>query len=373
MLLFWVLAALMTFAAALAVMLPFLRRREEATAGSAHDLAVYRDQLAELEQELARGLISRPDAQQARAEIGRRILRLQEEEKAAGQSVQARRAGTVRAIAAAAVLAVPAVSWGLYAFLGSPGLPALPLAARLNADPAQAPLEELIARAEAHLADNPQDARGWEVLAPVYARLGRFGDAAAAYRRTIALAGPSAARHAALGEALVGEAGGIVTADAEAAFAEALALDADNPRARFFIAMARAQEGKTEEARALWQQMAAELPPDSPWREMAGQAAASLSAAGPSEADIAAAQDMSPEARREMIEGMVAGLDARLREEPGDAEAWRRLLRSYVVLDRREEARAALQRALAAFGADSREGQALAEFARELGIDDEGR
>ncbi|MCT7376052.1 c-type cytochrome biogenesis protein CcmI [Chelativorans salis] len=369
--LFWVLAALLTLIASLAVMLPFLRRRGDRSLGVEHDLAVYRDQLAELEQEVGRGLISKADAAEARAEIGRRILRLRGAGKADSGGAGGRSA---RAIAAAAVLAVPLVSWGLYAFLGSPGMPALPLQARLTIDPSQASLDELVARAEAHLADNPQDARGWEVLAPIYARLGRYGDAAAAYRRTIALTGPSAAREAALGEALVGEAGGIVTAEAEAGFERALEIDAANPRARFFIAMARAQEGNTAEARAMWEEMAAGLPQDSPWKEVAGQAIAGLTGSGgevpeePSEADITAAEEMTPEARQEMVEGMVARLDARLREDPADIEAWRRLLRSYVVLGRRDEAGEALERALAAFGADSKEAETLTEYAETLGV-----
>ncbi|WP_159593060.1 c-type cytochrome biogenesis protein CcmI [Chelativorans xinjiangense] len=368
--LFWVLAALLTLIASLAVMLPFLRRRGDQRAGAEHDLAVYRDQLAELEQEVGRGLISKADAAEARAEIGRRILRLSEAGKPDGGAGGERSA---RTIAAAAVLAVPLVSWGLYAFLGSPGTPALPLQARLTIDPSQASIDELVARAEAHLADNPQDARGWEVLAPIYARLGRYGDAAVAYRKTIALTGPSAAREAALGEALVGEAGGIVTAEAEAAFERALEIDAANPRARFFIAMARAQEGNTAEARTIWEKMAAGLPQDSPWKEVAGQAIAGLTgsegeAPGPSEADITAAEEMTPAARQEMIEGMVAGLDARLREDPADIEAWRRLLRSYVVLGRKDEAGEALERALAAFGADSEEAETLTEYAETLGV-----
>ena len=371
--LFWVLIALLTLIASLAVMWPFLRNEGHAAPGAEHDLAVYRDQLSELDRDARRGLIPEEDAAEARAEIGRRILRLKQAGISGTSAGVATKRKLVAAIAMTGVLAVPAVSWGFYALLGTPGLPALPLAARLTADPANASIDELIARMEAHLSANPDDARGWETLAPVYARLGRYADAAAAYRRTIELSGPTAEGQARLGEALVGESGGIVTADAEAAFEHALGLDPANPRARFFLAMARAQEGKPQEAGAIWQKMAAELPDGSAWKSAANQALAGLSvregeSAEPSEDELAAVERMDPEARQDMIEGMVASLDARLRENPDDVEGWRRLLRSYVVLGMTNEAEEALARARDALGPDSPDASALADFAVELGI-----
>jgi len=374
--LFWVLAALLTLAAALAVMRPFLRRKKSDRPGAAHDLAVYRDQLAELDQEVKRGLVSETDAAEARAEIGRRILRLSQ---SASDGVASESGGRLeRIIAIAAILAVPALSWGLYSALGSPGLPSMPLQARLNGDPAHAPLEDLIARAEAYLADHPDDARGWETLAPVYARMGRFADAVAAYRRTIAIAGANSEREAGLGEAMVGQSGGIITAEAEAAFNRALAVDESNPRARFFIGLARAQEGKRDSSRAIWQDMMSGLPDDSPWKAAAAQAIAGLdgmaaqnppmAAKNPSEEQLAAAQQMAPEERQQMIEGMVASLDAKLRQNPNDPEGWSRLLRSYVVLGREDDAVRALERGLAALGPETAEGKSLSELAETLGI-----
>src|SRR5690606_17963156 len=125
------------------VMWPFLRGGNRATVGADHDLAVYRDQLAELEQEVGRGLISEASAAEARAEIGRRILQLKEAEAdGGGQAGQGRR--LARAVAFTAVLAVPVMSWSLYSVLGSPGMGSEPLAARLSRDPALASIEELI-------------------------------------------------------------------------------------------------------------------------------------------------------------------------------------------------------------------------------------
>jgi len=375
---FWVLAALLTLAAALAVMRPFLRGKEVDAASAAHDLAVYRDQLAELEQEVKRGLVGEGDAAEARAEIGRRILKLSQS-SAEGSGEGGSRTNLVRGAAVAAVLAVPVLSWGVYSLIGSPGLPAMPLQARLSEDPANASVESLIARAEAYLAEHPEDARGWETLAPVYTRLGRYADAIAAYRRTIGIAGSTPAREAGLGAAMVGESGGIITADAEAAFNRALALDKNNPDARFFIALARAQEGKRDEARAIWQELASSLPEESPWKAAAAQAMAGLeqkaaqempapAAPGRSAEQAAAAEEMTPEARQGMIEGMVANLDAKLRDNPKDPEGWGRLVRSYVVLGRQDNARDALERGLVALGPDSAEGKALTGLAEALGI-----
>jgi cytochrome c-type biogenesis protein CcmH len=367
---FWIITALLTAVASIAVMYPFLRK-QKAAADSEHDLAVYRDQLSELENEVKRGLISKEDAAEARAEIGRRILKLTTSADAANEGQRLGSSG--RLIAAAGILAIPLISWGLYSYLGSPGVPAMPLAQRLESDPARASVEELIGRAETHLASNPQDVKGWETLAPVYMRLGRFQDAARAFSQLIALQGPSADTQAMLGEALVGTTGGIVTADAVAVFEKALALDAKEPRARFFIGLARAQEGKLADARTVWNEMVADLPASSPWHSVAqealsGSAGNDQAAAGSTESAAAEPVPDNADGQMEMIEGMVAGLDARLRDNPNDPEGWQRLIRSYIVLQRKDAAQDALQRGVSALGNDSTAGKELAAFANELGI-----
>ena len=134
--LFWVTATLLTACAVLSVLVPLVRRAPDAEQPSSHDLEVYRDQLAELDRDAARGLIRAAEAEEARAEIARRILKIAGEHSgpAAGRP---RKFGVARAGAFAAVLSVPLVSWGLYAVLGSPDMPSQPLAARLAADPAE--------------------------------------------------------------------------------------------------------------------------------------------------------------------------------------------------------------------------------------------
>src|SRR5690606_11432512 len=119
---------------------------------------------------------------------------------------------------------------------------------RLAKNPADSSIEELVARAEAHLAANPSDGRGWDVVAPIYLRMQRFSDSATAYRNAIRLDGNSAARQAGLGEAIANAAGGIVSTDAQAAFEAALKLDPSDAKANFYLAMGLAQEGRSEEA-----------------------------------------------------------------------------------------------------------------------------
>jgi cytochrome c-type biogenesis protein CcmH len=219
--LFWIIAASLTLLACLAVLLPMARTRTANPGDASHDIEVYRDQLAELERDTARGTIGAAEAEQARTEIARRILKA-EAERGAEVSAGGTRAG--RAIATAAVLAIPVVAWSVYASTGSPELPAQPLQARLDKNPADSTIDELVARAEKHLSNNPSDGRGWDVLAPIYVRLDRHQDAAIAYRNAMRLLGATAAREIGLGDAITAAQGGLVTTEAQAAFQRALAL-----------------------------------------------------------------------------------------------------------------------------------------------------
>lgn len=373
---FWFVAALLTFGASVAVLLPLTASsRRSRSPGQQHDLAVYRDQLAELDRDAARGLIGPEDAETARAEIARRIIKADSGEQTTSGTARWSFAG--RMLGAAAVLMVPLVSWGLYATLGSPAIPSQPLQARLAQNPADSSVEELIARAEGHLAANPQDGRGWDVLAPIYLRLGRYDQAVTAYRNAIRLEGASAAREAGLGEALTNAGGGVVSAGAQQAFERALQLEPAQPKARFFLAVAMLQDGRTDEAVKAWEAMGADLAEDSPWREPVAQAVAEARARvaaddkqdnGPTQAEIDAAASMTSGDRQAMIETMVAGLDQKLRENPQDADGWMKLVRSYVVLGKMQEARGALDRGLEALGAASDGGRRLKELAAGLDI-----
>ncbi|KQU66943.1 cytochrome C [Aminobacter sp. DSM 101952] len=373
--LFWVIAALLTLGASLAVLLP-LTRQVEGQSDTSHDLEVYRDQLAELDRDAARGLIAPADAEQARAEIARRIIKLDAE---GGAKMKGASQFAPRLVGVVAVLAIPVLSWSIYTSIGSPDVPSQPLKARLEQKPADSSVDELIARAEAHLVANPSDGRGWDVLAPIYQRMGRADDAVTAYRNAIRLEGSTAARQSGLGEAIAGASDGIVTSDARVAFEAALKLDPANPKAHYFLGVALAQEGKFAEAAIAWRQLAASVPADSPWRSVAEQAVAqaeargapadaTAAAPGPNQGDIDAAASMSTDDRTAMIEGMVATLDEKLRQNPRDPEGWLRLVRSYQVLGKTDLAQDALGRAYTALGRDSEDGRKLTELAGSLGL-----
>jgi cytochrome c-type biogenesis protein CcmH len=276
--LFWPMFALMTGAAILAVLWPLGRPRAALPANEA-DLAVYRDQLHEIERDRARGILPEREAEGARTEVSRRLLAAADR---AGE-MTALGAQSRRRIAALAALAgVPLFAFAVYGALGSPGLPDAPLQARLEKAPEQQDVAILVRRIESHLAGNPSDARGWEVLAPIYLRLGRAQDAVNARSNIVQLRGADAARLADLGEAMVASADGAVRADAKQIFDRALAMDKSNAKARFFLALAAEQDGRKSEALDAWRALASDVNPGDPaaeaWRLAAARRAERLQA-----------------------------------------------------------------------------------------------
>ncbi len=183
---FAILAAAVTWA----VTRPLLAERTQAGAADS-ELAVYRDQLAEIESERAQGLIAGSDAEAARAEVARRLIRRAEEKQQPAGSEPARAFPAHRRATILAAAAIPVAALAIYLAVGSPGLPGRPYAARLEAPVEQASAADLVAKVEAHLRQHPDDGRGWDVLAPVYMRLGDFQQAADAYERAIRLLGES--------------------------------------------------------------------------------------------------------------------------------------------------------------------------------------
>lgn len=383
--LFWVTAAVMTAIATLALLRPVVRARSHASdAPELHDMEVYRDQLSEVDRDVADGLVDPVQAEVAKTEISRRLLgaaRMSEAANPAGGPAGNRGLRRVAVIVMAIFMPVAALT--AYLELGNPGLPQLPLSARLQADPQASDIAMLISKAEQHLAENPDDGRGWDVLGPIYLRTGRYEESAAAYRKAISFLGPSPARLSSLGEALFSASGGIVTEEANLAFQTARELDSSDPKPQFFLAVALAQAGKTEEARAALNGMLATAPADAPWipavqNQLAAlqpntgtlplSGAGSAAPANPTRADIEAAQNMSPEDRQAMIGSMIESLEAKLAENPDNAAGWLRLVRSHVVIGNRDRAQASLDRAFAAFAPGSMESRQLSALAQELGL-----
>ena len=223
----WFVFALMTAAAIFAVLWPLGRGDRPPSDGS--EATVYKDQLTEVDRDLTSGLIGAPEAEAARVEISRRLLAAADSErKPAIQS----RLGWRRVAAVAALVGVPILAVATYLPLGSPRLGDFPLAMRSRVPDRTQSLDNLVAQVEQHLEINPTDGRGWNVLAPVLVRLGRYDDAVRAYRNSITYNGESAERRADLGEAIAGAAGGVVTSEAKAEFERAIALDAGDDSAR---------------------------------------------------------------------------------------------------------------------------------------------
>ncbi len=362
----WFVLALMTLGAIFAVLWPLGRRT--APPGGGRESAVYRDQLAEIDRDIAAGLIGETEAAAARVEIGRRLLAAAdvEETSAVSSSLRLR-----RAVAVVALVGLPLLAGGLYLRLGTPAMPDFPLASRMRAPAEGQSLDRLVAQVQAHLEKNPTDGRGWGVLAPVLGRLGRFEDAAQAFRNAIRYDGDSAARRAGLGEALAGAAGGVVTAEAKAEFERAVALDGSDVKARYFLGLAAEQDGRPKDAVALWQDMLGKAPPDAPWRPLLEAALARLGATAPalSNDTIASVQGMSEGDRAAMIRGMVDRLATRLKQNGDDVEGWLRLARAYMVLGEPDSARAARDDARRALKADETGLRKLNEGLKALGID----
>jgi cytochrome c-type biogenesis protein CcmH len=241
------------------------------------------------------------------------------------------------------------------------------LAAR-PADVQNQSIDHLVRQVEAHLEANPEDTRGWEVIAPVYLRLGRFDDAVKARRNLLRLGGETAERQSDLGEALVGTANGIVTAEAKTAFERAVALDAQDVKGRYFLGLAAEQDGHRADAMSIWRTMVTSAPEGAAWIGFVRGELARLEG-GPGQEDLAAAADLDPAQRMTMIRGMVDKLSDRLRHDGTDLEGWLRLVRSYMVLGERDKARAAAGDARRALVSDPEKLRQIDELVKGLGLE----
>lgn len=381
--LLWVILASLTAIVLFVLLRPLAGSGDNEPARDAFNATVYRDQLDEIEADRARGLIGEPEAEAARLEVARRLLAA--DEKARGKSGEAKGGALARTALIGVALVLPLAALSLYLLYGSPLLPDQPLAARLT-DPAEEKnVGALVARVEARLRAHPEEGEGWDAIAPVYMAGRRYADAADAYGQAIRLLGPSAQRLSGYGQALVLEKGGLVSEEARRALEQALASDETLVEPRILLAIAKEQDGDYEAAIEDWRGLMDREGADERWRAMVqtriADAEAHLSGtpppasdatppgvSGPSAADVAAAQTMSPAERQTMVEGMVQKLATRLDAQGDDLAGWLRLVRAYTVLGRDDEAREALARAKSQFAGNTQAIEQLDALAAELGL-----
>ncbi|HVI90314.1 MAG TPA: c-type cytochrome biogenesis protein CcmI [Dongiaceae bacterium] len=372
---FWILAAMMTLAVIMILAVPlFETRKLKDESGFA--LNVYRDQLAEIERDQQRGVLPADQAKAAQLEIQRRILALADAPTAPPGRTRHR-----RLIAAAAVL-LPLFGVALYLTVGAPQLPGQPFAEHQAALPAATP--ELMALRQ-HVAGHPDDAAAWLALARLALDQQRLEESLDGFRRALALGKNAPDIYADYGRALILFHDGAVSDDTKAVFEKALALDAKQPTARFFLALGKAQQGDLTGALSDWVVLEKDTPADAPYRQSlsenidkaarqlgkdpaalpgrepghqggaapgddAGAATNNVSgpnASGPSAQDMQQAAQMSPQDRAAFIQSMVDRLAGHLKQQPDDLEGWLKLARAYGVLNRPDDARQAWAKAAA--------------------------
>lgn len=363
--LLWVCFAVMTAAVMLALLRPLWRGDATPLAPAEADLAVYRDQLAEIDADRERGLIAPAEAEAARTEVARRILTHAPGADAAPTALAAPSAAASAWISKVAAAAVPLAAIATYLAVGSPTMPDAPLEARRNVDPEKATVAELIGKVEARLAAKPDDGRGWAVIAPVYMRLNRFDDAATAFARANALLGEQTAYVMGYAEATVLANDGMVTDGARKAFRRVLELEPGRIEASFALSLAKEQDGDVAGAVADYRALLVTAASDARWKSALEARVKALEdrlagrAPPPAPPDNAAAVPsseaaaMKAENQAQMIEGMVQRLADRLKTNGKDLPGWLQLIRSYAVLGRTGEVEGAIADARRNFADDA--------------------
>ena len=406
----WIVLTVMAAIVAAVLTVPLVRRHEARADARAATLAVLKDQIADVDVQLAAGTLLPADADSLRLEIKRRMLAAGHIAEDAPRPFAARALGGV-AIGLAALVALAAAA--LYAGMGNPTLggsaapapaAAPPQAAAGGAEDPQATAEiaQLITGLEKKVAQKPDDPQGWQLLGWAYFQTGRAADAADAYGKAVALKPDGPGYQSAWGEALVQAGNGTVTPVAIAAFEKARAQDPDDARARYFLGLARQQAGDAKGALDDWFALLAESPADAPWVPQLRGVIAEVSkgagidvtarlaaikppasggasvavpglptaapAPGPTAEQMADARQMAPADQQAMVRGMVDRLAGKLAANPRDEAGWLRLMRARTVLGEGAEAARARDAALKAFAGDAAAQGRIKAAATEMGI-----
>ncbi|MEC7259754.1 MAG: c-type cytochrome biogenesis protein CcmI [Pseudomonadota bacterium] len=399
---FWIIPALVALAVAGLIVRVMTAPRDADAPVAARDMSVYRDQLAEIERDRARGTIPESEAEQLRTEVARRILAADSAAQVAPP--RGTPAGKAPALVLGAVLV--AGSLGLYAWLGVPGYGDMGLQARydmaeeIRADrpsqaeaeaqarapaPAQVPGPDylaLVAQLRETVGQRPDDLQGNQLLARHESALGNFAAAHAAQARVIDIKGDGAGASdfASYADLLILAAGGYVSPTAEQALNDTLARDPRNGAAQYYMGLFEAQNARPDRAFRIWNRLLQASPQDAPWvpviRSQIADAARlagvdyvlPTQARGPTAEDVANAAQLDDAGRQEMIQGMVEGLAARLADEGGPAPDWARLISALGVLGEVDRARAIADEARGRFAGDSAALDQIEQAAQRAGI-----
>lgn len=394
----WMILTLMTVLAAVGLAIPLVRRHDAARGQRADALTVLKDQLGEIEAQAAAGALAQPEADALKSDLKRRVLAEGRQGEPAARPLPER---TLLIVALGIVAVVTLAGTGLYLKIGRPDVPGTsalrnsPASLATTADDhPQGEVGAMIAQLEAQMQQRPDNAEGWRMLGWSYMQTGRNADAAVAYGKAAALDPRNAEYLSAQGEATVLAADGSVTPAAVEIFRRAVVADPADPRARYYLAVAKDQAGDQAGAMNDWIALLKSAPPDAPWAaevrtfvekvaadrkvDLSGrlppassaQAATASEGAprGPNAQQMAEAQSMSEADRQQMIEGMVSGLAARLKQNPKDRAGWERLIRARMVLGQTQQAAADYRDASRAFAGSPADQQALRSAASQLGV-----
>lgn len=355
-----------------------LKQERDFIDSASSDIEIYKNQLAELDSDLKRGLIDEESAGEARLELSRNILAA---EKQIRKNASSRyRSPTLKIVIIIAVLCVPVITIGVYSLLGQPGLESHPFNDLMLKNPQELTPEEKLVRTEALFARNPNDGRLADELATGYLVQGRFQDAVNTYVSALRLNGEAAPRLVGYGMALTGFNGGTINGDAQKSFEKAAKLAPDDFYPRLFIAEALRQAGKTDEAIASLKEYLVHAPKDnvgrprveamikelqnakdkmqvSPPKEVENNGG--LKADG--ETSISGDNDIEGD-----ITAMVKQLAARLEQQPDDLEGWKKLIHSWLVLKETKKALSALKEGQSKLSQDK--AKELASYAKGEGL-----
>ncbi|MBE0619001.1 MAG: c-type cytochrome biogenesis protein CcmI [Burkholderiales bacterium] len=262
MTIFWIIAAAFAFIAPLFVALPLLKNYGEpgiAGPGAEPKLSVYRDQLAELGEEWRAGQLGKDQYAQARSDLESRLL---EEVPDVEPPAVAPAQRTYRFAAFVASIAVPLLAVPLYLALGNPAALS-PQQTDSAHGLGQQQMDAMIARLAARLEKNPQDAKGWVMLARAQAVLGRFDQASTAYAKSLEIFPEDAQLLADYADALAMARGGRLSGEPEKLIERALRADPDNAKALALAGTVAFENRNFALAIKHWERLRSSIPPDS--------------------------------------------------------------------------------------------------------------